>query len=120
MSKVYHSLPLDEEKLDDDSAPFTSTTRTLSIDSDRTDGFVPRVRRRMAKHWMWLGHAVLLTTSVTLFTLSFCARNAKPNDAAYTKAYSSYCMRLPTPISKLDQTSDDGSLRFRKTSMLTE
>ncbi|ERS97142.1 hypothetical protein HMPREF1624_06472 [Sporothrix schenckii ATCC 58251] len=91
MSKVYHSLPLDEEKLDDDSTTFASTTRTLSIDSDsERAGFVPRVRHRLAQHWMWLGHAVLLTTSVTLFTLSFCARNAKPNDATYTSAYSSY------------------------------
>ncbi|CAK7207412.1 hypothetical protein SEUCBS139899_010222 [Sporothrix eucalyptigena] len=91
MSKVYHSLPFDEEKLDDDSTTFTPTTRTLSIDSDEERaGFVPRARRQLAKNWMWLGHAILLTTSVTLFTLSFCARNAKPNDAEYTKAYSSY------------------------------
>lgn len=87
MPKLYHSVPLDEEK---DGASFQAASRTLSTDSER-DGVVPRARRKLGSHWPWLIHAVLLTISGTLFAVSFCARTAKPDDTLYTKLYSSYC-----------------------------
>ncbi|EFX00321.1 hypothetical protein CMQ_7323 [Grosmannia clavigera kw1407] len=83
MPKLYHSVPLDEEK---DGASFS---RTLSSDSD-WDGVIPKARRQLSSHWSWLIHAVLLTVSGTLFAVSFCARTAKPDDTLYTKLYSSY------------------------------
>jgi len=87
MSKVYHSVPLDEESLDGTGEKLTRMVRTDS-------GLFAAAKESIGKHWIWLGHALLLSVSMTLFTLSFCMRNAKPTDRTYTELYSSYCMLL--------------------------
>ncbi len=50
-----------------------------------------RPEQRAVQHWAWIGHAVLLSVSTTLFTLAFCMHSARPTDLTVTTQFSSYC-----------------------------
>jgi hypothetical protein len=101
MAKVYHSLPLDEESLD--GAAEEKSTRTLR---EHSGSFSVVARDLLAKHWIWLLHAILLSISMTLFSLSFCLRDVKPSDLTYTKLYSSYCTNARSLQSHLNAVVD--------------
>lgn len=87
MAKVYQSVPLDE---DHDRLDVMEKTVWLS-GPVRDDSFFARTSRTVREYRAWLVHAILLSVSMTLFTLSLCARDAKMSDLAYTRHYSSYC-----------------------------
>lgn len=91
MPKLYHAVPLDEEQQHLNGS-LEKETRFLSTREDR------QLLGLLAKHWMWLGHAVLLSMSLTLFTLSFCQRTARPSDLTVTEQFSSYCKWLAAPL----------------------
>ncbi len=86
MARGYHSVPLDDESLE-------GGDEKLSMVPWIEPDLVPNAWENLARHWVWLAHAVLLSVSMTLFTLSFM-RDAKLSDVSYTKKYSSYCMLL--------------------------
>ncbi|EOO02867.1 hypothetical protein UCRPA7_1626 [Phaeoacremonium minimum UCRPA7] len=88
MPKLYHAVPLDEEQQRLNGS-LEKETRFLSTREDR------QLLGLLAKHWMWLGHAVLLSMSLTLFTLSFCQRTARPSDLTVTEQFSSYSPAAP-------------------------
>ncbi|KAI0512697.1 hypothetical protein F5B22DRAFT_614882 [Xylaria bambusicola] len=48
------------------------------------------IPRNINPHWIWLAHAVLLSLSALLFSLSFCSRTAKISDLEYTQKYSAW------------------------------
>lgn len=95
MAKDYQAVPLDEEQS-------RSSSESTIYEKDRValrlgdDKFGRNARTRatdfVSKHWAWIAHAVLLTLSMTLFTLSFCNRTARPSDLQVTQQFSSYCM----------------------------
>lgn len=88
MSKVYHSVPSDEERSSVDAEKSMLTFR-------RERGSVAGLLEKARAHWAWIGHAVLLSTSLTLFTLSLCRRGPQLTDRTVTENYSSYC-RFPS------------------------
>lgn len=84
MAKVYHSVPLDDENLDGKPEKHV---RSIRIDGE----LLSSTAQRASKHWIWLVHAILLSVSMTLFTITFCNKAGKPTDLSYTRKYSSYC-----------------------------
>ncbi|KAI1085723.1 hypothetical protein F5B20DRAFT_575231 [Whalleya microplaca] len=85
MGKSYRSGALDEE-------PFLAKEEgvnekwTWKADEE----YLPKSLRNLSPHWVWLGHAVLLSISLTLFALSFCSKTTKMSDLAYTQQYSAW------------------------------
>ncbi|KAJ9134414.1 Tat pathway signal sequence [Pleurostoma richardsiae] len=90
MARVYHSVPLDEENSSLDGTQ-EKQTRTLELGGESFSGRIQQATR----HWVWLIHAVLLSLSMTLFTLSFCERTARPSDLTVTRQFSSYSPVAP-------------------------
>ena len=86
MAKVYQSVPLDEEQV-----VFDGSEKQRRILRPR-NGLFSEARANLSKHWPWLGHAVLLSISATMFMLSLCQRPARPSDLEHTRSHSSYCM----------------------------
>ncbi|WYZ39958.1 hypothetical protein EsH8_IV_000299 [Colletotrichum jinshuiense] len=104
--KIYQSVPYAEEEVES-LAGSLNTESTENLETTRKPAW-RRMRlgdehpckekaRRMLRYWPWAAHAVLLTTSVTLFALSFCMRygNHQDDDTMYTKKYSSYSPAAP-------------------------
>lgn len=92
MPRLYHSVPLDEEQnINRDGSE--KTIWTAKFDS----GVVSSTVEKAYKHWTWLAHAILLSTSMTLFTLSLCNKTSHISDVMVTEQYSSYCMLLSSP-----------------------
>lgn len=90
MPKLYHSIPLDEEQ------PHNAEISEKTVWTSRFDGgVVSSTVQRVQKHWIWLLHAILLSTSMTLFTLSLCNQTSHVSDAVVTERYSAYCMASP-------------------------
>lgn len=93
MPKIYHSVPLDEEQQHD--------RREKKI---WTSVFDRDTLTRTVSSWAWLAHAVLLSISLTLFTLSFC-RTGASIQASQISNYelmsriSTYCKLSPRPTS---------------------
>lgn len=81
MPRLYHSVPLDEEQRH--NAELSEKT----IWTARFDGGVVE---RVQKHWVWLLHAILLSASMTLFTLSLCNKTSHVSDTMVTERYSAY------------------------------
>ena len=80
----YEPVPLlDEEQQTEKGA----WRRKLSLEAL----YQARPAQRAAQHWVWIGHAVLLSVSITLFTLAFCMHSARPSDLTVTTQFSSYC-----------------------------
>ncbi|TQN64642.1 hypothetical protein CSHISOI_10783, partial [Colletotrichum shisoi] len=116
--KLYRSVPHDEEEEVESLAGSLSTESTETADgmtaaaatttTTTTTTTKSAAWRRMRlgdeqhpcrdkacgllRYWPWVAHAVLLTTSVTLFAASFCMRygSHQNDDTVYTKKYSSY------------------------------
>ncbi|CAJ2509895.1 Uu.00g057950.m01.CDS01 [Anthostomella pinea] len=85
MAKSYNSVALDEEPfLPQEDGLGEKYSWKIAKDT------IPERIQKWSPHWMWLGHAVLLSTSLTLFALSFCANTAKMSDSAYTQRYSAW------------------------------
>ena len=85
----YEPVPLlDEEQQVEKGA----WRRKLSLEAL----YQTRPAQKAAQHWIWIGHAILLSVSTTLFTLAFCMHNARPSDLTVTTQFSSYC-REPAP-----------------------
>lgn len=89
MPRLYHSVPLDEEQRH--NAELSEKT----IWTARFDGGVVE---RVQKHWVWLLHAILLSASMTLFTLSLCNKTSHVSDTMVTERYSAYCMFRSYPM----------------------
>jgi hypothetical protein len=84
MGEDYQPVPL----LDDEQqSEKTAWKRRLSLEAF----YQTQSARRIAQHWVWIGHALLLSISATLFTLAFCMRHARPSDLEVTTQFSSYC-----------------------------
>jgi hypothetical protein len=87
MPRLYHSVPLDEEQR------HNAEVSEKTIWTSRFDGgVVSSTVERVQKHWIWLLHAILLSASMTLFTLSLCNKTSHISDAMVTERYSAYCM----------------------------
>ncbi|RKU41769.1 hypothetical protein DL546_003356 [Coniochaeta pulveracea] len=85
MPKLYHSVPLDEEQ------HLNEPVSEKSVWTSRFDGRVSSTLEKIPRHWTWLVHAVLLSASITLFTLSVCTRTASQiTDKVVAEKYSSY------------------------------
>ncbi|KAI1335471.1 hypothetical protein F5Y15DRAFT_397435 [Xylariaceae sp. FL0016] len=85
MAKEYRPVALDEQ-------PFLSTEGSLDENfawEKRNTSITDKIQR-WSPHWLWLGHAVLLSISLTMFALSFCAKTAKISDLEYTQKYSAW------------------------------
>ncbi|KAI0480356.1 hypothetical protein GGR56DRAFT_268388 [Xylariaceae sp. FL0804] len=85
MAKNYRSVRLDEEPFLGDG----ERTDEKFIWKDGRESFSARFQK-ISTHWLWLGHAVLLSLSLTMLVLSFCAKTAKVSDTEYTRKYSSW------------------------------
>lgn len=86
MAKGYHSLPLHEGSLEGEGEIHNARTTKFSR------GLTTITFESIVRNWAWLGHLILLSTSMTLFLVSFCVRSGNRSDLAYTELYSSYCM----------------------------
>lgn len=109
MSKVYRAVPGDEEQ--SRSSSETIYEKDAVAVRFRDDKFERDFRTRAVdftrKNWAWLAHTALLSTSLILFTLSFCQRTAKISDLQVTQQYSSYCTRSITlAMSPIVQCTD--------------
>ncbi len=94
----YQPVPLlDEEHLSEKGA----WRRRLSLEAF----YQTKPARRVAEHWVWIGHAFLLTLSTTLFALAFCMRYARPSDMVVTTEFSTYC-KHSYPMTTLGQNAD--------------
>jgi hypothetical protein len=82
MPKIYHSVPLDEE----DSL---NGLQEKKLWTDR--GAISTRFGGMKKHWAWLAHAILLSISMTLFTLSFCSKSINVTDPKVLEKIATYC-----------------------------
>ena len=92
MPKLYHSVPLDEEQS-------LSGAREKRVWTSRFDSFtVSRTTAGLQKHWAWLAHAMLLSISMALFTLSFCSKNVNPSDPAILEKIGTYCECCCKPL----------------------
>ncbi len=85
MPKIYHSVPLDEEQ---NHEVREKTVWTSKLDGDTI--------ARTASKWAWLAHAILLSISMTLFTLSFCRTGANTHashasESELLSSISTYC-----------------------------
>jgi hypothetical protein len=90
MAEDYEPVPLLDEERDSEKGAWK---RRLSLEAL----YRTRPVRRVVQHWVWIGHAVLLSISITLFALAFCMRYARPSDLVITKQVSTYCEQyLPT------------------------
>lgn len=99
MSKIYRALPVDEEQSRSSSdTVYEKDSLAVRLDDDRFEKD-PRTSflDLLAKNWTWVAHTLLLSTSLVLFTLSFCQRTAtaRITDLQVTEEYSSYCMAHP-------------------------
>ncbi|KAF6832220.1 hypothetical protein CPLU01_06319 [Colletotrichum plurivorum] len=103
--KMYRSVPHEEEEVEslagslnteateatDKPAESHSRWRRMRVGDDESSSPCRERARRLLGYWPWLAHAVLLTTSVSLFALTICMRYGNSNeDVRYTKKYSSY------------------------------
>jgi hypothetical protein len=86
MHQVYRSVPLDEEQSSLDGFQ-EKRVRSSRFDRDAISKRLGGVQ----KHWMWLAHAVLLSISITLFTLSICAETASPSAPGFLQKIATYC-----------------------------
>lgn len=84
MSKLYHSVPLDEEQ----SLNCLPEKREWTAFNRDT---VNRSVGGIQKHWTVIAHAILLSVSLTLFTISFCAKPINPSDPAVLEKFNTYC-----------------------------
>ncbi|KAI0166436.1 hypothetical protein GGR57DRAFT_446735 [Xylariaceae sp. FL1272] len=85
MAKTYHPISLDEEPF---LAKEQMTEKTLTWRDEEHD-WRSRIRR-ISPHWIWLAHTILLSTSIVLFALSYCAKTARLSDSEYTKNFSAW------------------------------
>lgn len=84
MPNDYEPVPLlDEEQVSEKGA----WRRRLSLEAF----YRTRPVRGVAQHWIWIGHAFLLSVSTTLFALSFCMKYGRPSDLVVTTEFSTYC-----------------------------
>ncbi|AEO71899.1 uncharacterized protein THITE_2058307 [Thermothielavioides terrestris NRRL 8126] len=83
MAEDYEPVPLLDEERDSEKGAWK---RRLSLEAL----YRTRPVRRVVQHWVWIGHAVLLSISITLFALAFCMRYARPSDLVITKQVSTY------------------------------
>jgi hypothetical protein len=90
MPKLYHSVPLDEEQ----SLSGLPEKKVWTVVDTNV---LARTLGKIHKHWIWLIHAVLLSVSMTLFTLSFCSKTMKPTDPAFLEKIATYCKFGPLP-----------------------
>lgn len=99
MPKVYRAVPGDEEQSRSSSDTVYEEKESSGAIRIQSDNFERDPRTRvldfLAKNWMWIAHTLLLSTSLVLFTLSFCQRTARISDLQVTEQYSSYCMLFP-------------------------
>ncbi|KAH8673685.1 hypothetical protein BX600DRAFT_433300 [Xylariales sp. PMI_506] len=83
MSKHYRQVPLEEEEPltgghgEDEKLPWVSKRPSLL---ERLD--------RLSPYWPWIGHAVLLSLSMTFFALSFCVKSARHSGGELPLTYS--------------------------------
>lgn len=122
MAKHYRAVPLDEEQTHSSSEAARHEKGGLQLRTNNDD-FENDVRTKVLdfafENWSWIGHLVLLTSSITMFMLSFCSRTAKPSDLQVTRQFSSYCMPgtilslslMPTLGTELTMPSSRGSHR---------
>ncbi|EJT81737.1 hypothetical protein GGTG_01712 [Gaeumannomyces tritici R3-111a-1] len=87
MSNLYQSVPHDEEG--------SLTGDKEGVRTRRVRGVLSEVIERGRTHWTWIAHAVLLSASLTMLTLSLCSRGAKVDDLTFTKKYSSWSPAAP-------------------------
>ncbi|KAL8419979.1 hypothetical protein RB594_002942 [Gaeumannomyces avenae] len=87
MSSLYQSVPHDEEG--------SLTEDKEGVRTRRVRGVLSEVIERGRTHWTWIAHAVLLSASLTMFTLSLCSRGTKVDDLTFTKKYSSWSPAAP-------------------------
>ncbi|KAJ0152076.1 hypothetical protein CTA2_262 [Colletotrichum tanaceti] len=116
LEKLYRSVPHDEEEVEEvESLAGSLSTEATEVADDMTAMTATKTTRtksaawrrmgladerhpcrdkahRLLRYWPFIAHAVLLTTSVTLFAASLCVRygNHQNDDTVHTKKYSSY------------------------------
>lgn len=56
---------------------------------------IPSSGLHVRNHWVWLAHAVLLSTSFTLFALSLCMKGAASMDGGFLSKISTYSPLFP-------------------------
>ncbi|KAI1634148.1 hypothetical protein F4809DRAFT_543748 [Biscogniauxia mediterranea] len=87
MEKLYHTVSLDEEpflpkeepSFGEKKSTWKSGKKSLQARFDK-----------LAPHWIWLCHALLLSASLTFFALSFCQKTEKISDLEYTQQFSAW------------------------------
>lgn len=99
MSKIYHAVPIDEEQSRSSSDTIYEKDSVAIRHADDRFERDPRTRVLdfLTSNWTWLAHTILLSSSLVLFTLSFCQRTAtaRITDLEVTQQYASYCMAPP-------------------------
>lgn len=83
---TYQSVPLDEEQQ-------TSEKETLLLQLEKPVPFYKSLVQRsgLQPHLIWILHGLLLSTSLSLFALSFCLHFGRPSVLSCTGQISPYC-----------------------------
>ncbi|KUI64610.1 hypothetical protein VM1G_01049 [Cytospora mali] len=99
MAKHYRAVPLDEEQIrsSSESTLYEKGNLSIRVEDDKLENDMrTKVLDFAFNHYAWIGHAVLLSMSITLFVLSICNRTARPSDLQVTQQFSSYSPVAPT------------------------
>ncbi|KAK3692584.1 hypothetical protein B0T22DRAFT_18273 [Podospora appendiculata] len=88
MPKSYRPVPLDEEQS-------LAGSREKPVWLLREGDAISKTASGFQRHWTWLAHAVLLSVSMTLFALSFCAKISNPSDPGFLQKIATYSPLFP-------------------------
>ena len=86
----YHAVPVDEER----RVGGAREKQVEWLHPDLDGQPVPGSGLCLRKHWVWLAHAVLLSTSVTFFAVSLCMKGTASTESNFLSRISTYCMNL--------------------------
>jgi len=112
MSAKYHSVQGDEKFGDADTFYNRSSTSdgfgsTLLEDEDNLR--ITESRRRFSERWLWLGHAVLLSLSFTMFVMAYLTRISTLGYVQHFSAYSPAAKAVEYQTVKFNATMGEGS-----------
>ena len=90
MGSKYQPVEDREDEKFHESFPHRSSTSTSdsTLLEDEEDSRLVRPKSQFNQKWLWMGHVLLLTLSLSMFVFSFCTRASTLD---HVKQFSAYC-----------------------------
>ena len=102
MSRIYRSLPVQEEE------PLTGGEDSIIEKRSWTSGQESSLSKRLSRitpYWPWIAHVLLLSLSLTILALSFCVRSSRHCPVS-ERPPETYCKFYPERPLYLDAPAD--------------